>query len=295
MSGFNESHNSIFENLGTRWQRASYSLRRSFPRLRNGYSESNNSKYLIQTQNYFSPELAIQISEKNLRLSLFYAWILDQISHQIPNPKTPAVRVLDLGSRHFAYAPALARLFKSKIDKTQSLIVDSLELDPYPFYLNGFRRGDAAAYFASLAEDFLNRDHSLHQVTFYQGDFLVPSSSWKNWDTAKAHRRPESHWNWIFNFFPYLFDDLHERSGLPAQSFDPLTWYQKIARSCDFAVFFHQGEQELEQALSLINSSFMGSPTSPQPVIQKFQENPWLERRHPLFTLTLASPRLVVL
>lgn len=231
-----------------------FSIRRALPRLRaKPYSESLEPGIRVESGLPF--EVASGFNEKNLRLVEFYLWILNQVPW---TPKNGAIRssVIDIGAMNFMYAPALAKWLQ---DRAPAFELTGLELDPYRMYSNFYRRGDCAAYYMGLARSFLNAGES---VDYREGD-------WLKWD-------PETRYDLITCFFPFLFDDLHDRFGLPRKHFAPEDFYRKCFQQSDSVLFFHQGETERDESLKIIKKLDMGAVQ-----FQKsFHENPWLKRKH---------------
>jgi hypothetical protein len=123
-----------------------FKIRRSLPNLRGHYREQLDSFSIANSQRYFSKQLAGDLSERRLRVALFYSWILDQIPDFSCGPKLKAI---DLGSKDFAYAPALCRYLEKLGNEFE---LRGLEADPFVFYADLFRRGQAADYIVKLCE-----------------------------------------------------------------------------------------------------------------------------------------------
>lgn len=233
-----------------------FRFRKSLPRLRRrAYSEKVKESSIVQ--DFFSKNLAESLEEKSLRQALFYAWILEDIPFGEPQKKG---RVLDLGSKDFVYAPALAGVLSKYFS---DLELTGLELDPYQIYYNFYRREDVARYYVELTnKEFFGRV----KVNYQQGDWL----SWQ--------QPPQIQYDCITSFFPFLYPDLHSRFGLPLQSFSPTLYYAKAFRLAKRVLFFHQGKEELQKSLSLIQALRLGDV-----VFQKtYFENPWIARKFPV-------------
>lgn len=216
---------------------------------RRPYSESLAEAF---SQDYFRPELAALLSEESLRANCFYFSILEQFRGRID----AAERVLDVGSMSFFYAPALAQF---AVSISASAKLTGLEADPARLYQDFFRRKDYALYYVSLANRF-----ELAKTNYVAGDYL-------RW-------RVNSSYDLITCFFPFLFEDLSDRWGLPRRFFSPEKMFYKLSQEARQILFFHQGEEELTESLRLIkniggNFEYKGS----------FFGEPWLRRKNPVF------------
>lgn len=237
-----------------------FKIRRSLPNLRGRYREQLDSFSLADSQSYFSMRLAGDLSERRLRVALFYSWILDQIPGISFDRKLKAI---DLGSKDFAYAPALCRYLDGIGDGFE---LRGLEADPFVFYADLFRRGQAADYIVKLCE----KEWPESSISYGHGNWLELSGA---------------DYDFVFCFFPFLFDDLHQDFRLPSDYFAPEDFYRKIFRSTGRSIFFHQGDLEQKESLRLIEK--IGGT---QLVFQgSFQDNPWLPRKFPVHVLILES------
>jgi hypothetical protein len=206
-----------------------------------------------------SPEQALALSESALRQNLIYGEILKQIP--LPKAEGKAIRALDIGSRHFVYAPILSQWIQSETEAPQ-IELTGLELDPYVFYFDLYRRLDLGRYYAAIASG------SRASVTYQEGDWL----SYPCDDPLDL----------ITCFFPYLFQDLHRGDRLPVRSFNPELCYAKIFRATKFVVFFHQGAEEAKRSEALL-AAF------PQVSIESrfaVQETAYGRRKHPLYVIS---------
>ncbi len=267
------------------WNDISIQLRRFMPRLRSGYHESNTDEDLVRQQLLFPYHFARQVSEPHLRTALLYAWIFDTMKWPENFFKTSApYRALDIGSRHFPYAMALGRLLSSKI--SGSFELESLETGLDAMYWNGFRRGDAAHYHASLAQQW--QAHS--RVSVFQGNWLDHRQYWEPWNREISRvSHDEERWDLVFCLFPYIVEDLHRRDGLSLKAFDPRAFYRKLFSSTSSIVLFHQGQEELDLSLKLLEDTVptKWSTAMPTYYIEKFQENPWIKRRFPIYSVVV--------
>lgn len=196
------------------------------------------------------------MNDTSLRLSLLYEWILNQIdSEHFHRPQ----KILDLGSKDFSYAVGLTRWVKKF---HESPLIVGLELDPYQTYWNGHKRGDVGSYHSQMASE-MNAD-----VRYEAGD-------WLEWN-------PNFQPDLITHFFPFLFEDLHERFGLPSKSFSPLEYYAKSIQSArQGMIFFHQGKAEAKESKEILYQLGGGR------IVQKLRikENPYLDRKFPIEVL----------
>jgi hypothetical protein len=202
---------------------------------------------------------AFKLSESALRQNLMYGEILKQIP--LPKSEGKPYRALDIGSRHFVYAPILSHWIQNETDAPQ-IELTGLELDPYVFYFDLYRRMDLGRYYAEIASS------SKASVTYQEGDWLsYPAGEPLDLITC---------------FFPYLFQDLHQGDRLPLRSFDPELCYAKIVRTTKFVIFFHQGPEEARRSESLLAAL-------PQVSIQSrfaVQETAYGRRKHPLYVIS---------
>jgi hypothetical protein len=238
-----------------------FELRKRLPPLRRKpYAESLPAplRDRIPTGS-LSSEQALALSESALRQNLMYGEILKQIP--LPKAEGRAIRALDIGSRHFVYAPILSQWIQSETEAPQTELT-GLELDPYVLYFDLYRRMDLGCYYAAIASG------PRASVAYQEGDWLSYPC--------------DEPFDLITCFFPYLFKDLHRGDRLPVRSFDPELWYAKIFRSTKFVVFFHQGAEEAKRSESLLGAF-------PKVSIQSrfaVQETAYGRRKHPLYVIS---------
>lgn len=222
-------------------------------------------------QDQIPAELAEQMSERALRLNLSYLRILKQI----PLPSDlEELRVIDIGSKDFVYAPALA-LFLAERSKHFSLI--GLELDPYPVYLSLHRRWDAGRYYANVAQNYFN---GRGEVSYRSGDWLSEIS--KGDGTLS---NPRKSFDLVTHFFPFLYEDLHSGAGLPIDSFDPRKSYRATLENSRYGLFFHQGLGEFEDSKKLLKEM----PEHRLIFDGIFDRDPWVQRKHRIGVLLVES------
>lgn len=211
-----------------------FKLRKRIPSLRRrSYSERSSIRPdALGLDSPFPLGLRIQLSEKALRLNEFYFKGFEQL--EIPRFQDP-LYILDLGSKDFAYAPALSLW---ALGLSSAATVEGVELDPYQIYFDLYRRGDLARYY--VQQSLLHLPGNL-MVSYRQAD-------WLQWHPT---RYPQV----ITSLFPFLFEDLHYRFGLPKKSFDPERFYRKLVKTTQaYAVFFHQGDEEENESRRLLQS-----------------------------------------
>lgn len=227
-----------------------YTLRKSIPNIRSNYRETSSDI----AQDLLNSELLNSFSFERAQVSLFYAWILGQLNsvNQL-SLLNDRLRAIDIGSRDFPYAPALCH-FLGQQSQTFELI--GLEYDPYVFYANLYRRGQAGQYAANLCQKFYTQS----SIQYCAG----------NWLTANLGR-----FDIGFLFFPFLFPDLHRRFRLPISAYNPKLFYQKAIETCRYLIFFHQGDEEFEESIQLLDQL-------PGKILEtaKFRDNPWWKRNH---------------
>lgn len=204
-----------------------------------------------------------KLSEKTQRLSLFY---YSALKHLGELPLTGPLSVLDIGSRHFAYAPGLAAYL---CEASTQFELTGLELDPYRLYYDFYRRGDLGRYYAEISNEMFG---PLGRVNYQQGDFV-------NYEAGAGRL------SLITYFFPFLFRDLHRKFGLPSQTFAPEKHYQKALELSSHLILFHQGELELEASKNII------SRISAVKIEREIEvtENPWLQRKFKVYALLVRS------
>jgi hypothetical protein len=206
------------------------------------------------------------ISETRLRLNLTYRDLLASCDAHLPfRSKT----LVDIGSQDFAYAPALALWMARR----GGLAVSGMELDPYVFYFDFYRRYDVARAYAQQAERYGGI-----KVRYEAGDWLE--------DAVECQA------DLVTYFFPFLFEDLHRRARLPRGSFNPQFAYAKAWKTAQQAViFFHQGESEAEGSLKIIRE--LSGVEGPIVECQKFEPDTfWIKRRWPIFRIIWQKPLL---
>lgn len=228
-----------------------YRWRALTPRLRlSTYGETGKA---LESDGVFPAFVLEQMSPESQAMSFLYAWLLEQIPECEWRGE---IRAIDLGSQHFPYALGLAAFLHKRADFFR---LEGLELDPYRLYWNFYRRGDRGHYFSHLATRAFG-----HPVTYETGD-------WLQWC-------PQVRYDLITCFFPFLFEDLHGGFGLPRRSFSPRIFYQKIFRQTSTAIFFHQGDEETETSLRLIEEDGTGRVHFQK----RFVDNPYIVRRYPI-------------
>lgn len=231
-----------------------FQVRKHLPSVRlKDYSESPDG--VILEQEIFPAWIAANLKEESLRHALFYAWILDQLPKS--NQRNDFGRAIDLGSKNFVYAPALCRFLAQRFDAFE---LTGLEVDPYRTYVDLYKRGDYARYYATRCGE-----------AYPRGAVAYLPGNWLTWD-------PPAQFDLIFCFFPFLFSDLNKGWGLTARHFSPRRFYEKCFQQAREVIFFHQGSEELAYSLELIESIGVGRVH-----FQKsFFKNPWLNRKHPV-------------
>jgi hypothetical protein len=249
----------LLHSIPTTFKRLSneffYRLRKHLPALRSApYEEKLERPF---AQDIFPAAVAEKMNEESLRQALFYAWVLERVPVQAPSLQKPA-KVLDLGSKNFVYVPALARFLSQHFSRYS---LTGLEIDPYRVYRDFYRRGDYAKYYASIAVGNLRGGSEIQYET---GDWLL----WK----------PTEHWDLITCFFPFLYEDLHDRFGLRPSSFSPAKFYEKALKNADQVLFFHQGKKERDDSIALIQKMRLGKITFQE----TFFGNPWMKRKFPV-------------
>lgn len=239
-----------------------YEVRRRIPAIRrDAFKEKAFSgDFLVEG---LPVALTKELSLRSLKLNAFYLWVLEQID--IPQQE---IRLLDLGSKDFMYAPALAAwALRRSARHSKRVSIQALELDPYQIYADFFKRGDAAQFFVNLCHRHFP---SRLDISYSQGD-------WLTW-------HPETRPTIITSFFPYLFESLHRGVGLPRYAFDPERYYQKILATTErYAVFFHQGSEEARASKKMMMELEMGRLVSEF----KVHENAFLERKHPVHVFVI--------
>lgn len=216
-------------------------------------------------QFYLPPDIAHGYRAASLRSTLFYAWLLDQIPL---HPERQTGRVLDIGSKNFYYASALYFWSRQSLGEHE---LTGLEIDPYRTYINFYKRGDYARYYVSLLRA---PQISARNVFYRQGD-------WLKWNFQERY-------DLITSFFPFITPRLHEDWGIPRQSFDPETYYRKIFSQTRDALFFHQGDLEMEISLRLMEEIGGGEVL----FYDRFLKNPWEKRTQPVWILYWRSASL---
>ena len=201
------------------------------------------------------------LSEPTLRLNLFYRWILEQLPIERAERRETSYRAIDLGSKDFIYAPALAASLAVWFAEFELI---GLELDPYRLINNLYRRGDCARYYVEQACRSIQPGAS---VRYAQGDWLKQTAT--------------ERYDLITCFLPFIYSDLHDRFGLPRSGFSPRRFCEKCCAESDRLILFHQSKQELYDSIALLDEigggsiEFQGS----------FQKNPWLKRQDPVEVL----------
>lgn len=207
-------------------------------------------------------EFALNLSDRSRLTNEFYLWALHHVKLD-GVPRDGTHEVLDLGSRDFSYAPALSLYLGQYFLRFEVL---GLELDPFRMFTNLYRRGDLASYYV----DLVNRlGPPEARFDYRQGDWLEESP--KPYDLITC-------------FFPFLYEDLHRRFGLPRRTFDPRRTYEKIFASAKRAIFFHQGKEELQDSIALVRELRRGKIESSNLVVPP----PQFKRKHPLGILVWA-------
>lgn len=225
---------------------------RRTPRYRRRpYSESTGEG---PAQDLLPSDYLRGLSVDHARVALGYAWLLRELPWRGPAQTLTAV---DIGSKNFVYAAALAHFLHTRNDP-QTLLL-GLEADPYRLYWNLYRRGDYGRYFAS-------------QVPNTPAYYL--EGNWLEW-------RPAATFDLIFCLFPLLYPDLSDRSGLPRQYFQPEALYRKAMQQSANIIFMHQGEAETEDSLRLLNAIGLGTVV----FARSYIKNPWFAQRHPIHVL----------
>lgn len=160
----------------------------------------------------------------------FYQELLDEVPWQ---SDSKFVRVIDIGVKNFGYVSALSAWLSQRATLSQIDLL-GLEVDPGRLYVDLFRRRDYAEYYVREA----NEKWPQIKARFESGD-------WLRYELADKV-------DLIFCFYPFLFEDLNSRWGLPRRFFNPLDFYKKCARHGRQMVFVHQGLEEKEESLRLL-------------------------------------------
>lgn len=137
-------------------------------------------------------------------------YVLDLLDRAVPpaalEPSAP-LRALDVGSKDFRYAFALARWLASRARGPISLL--GIELDGHPVYPDLRSRADHAEAFAAQAERAVTGE-----VGYRVGDFLAA---------------PERDRDVVFVFFPFVLRYALVRWGLPLGHFRPEAIFEHAA------------------------------------------------------------------
>ncbi len=238
-----------------------FELRKRLPPLRRkAYAETLPVRLRDQIpKGLLTPDQAFSLSESALRQNLMVGEILQRIP--LPPAENQVFRALDIGSRHFVYAPVLTRWIQTQA-KAFEIELSGLELDPYVIYFDLYRRLDLGRYYAAVASG------PQVSVTYRAGDWLSYPCTGR--------------FDMITCFFPYLFEDLHRGDRLPLRSFDPELCYAKIIEATKFVVFFHQGAEEARRSVELL-SAHSGVRIQSQFAVQ---ETAYGRRKHPLYVIS---------
>lgn len=241
----------------------SFELRRRLPALRGGFREafegSDEALKSLSRASGIPISVASQMKSAPLKAAASYLWHLQELDCQFT--QTPR-SLLDLGSMDFAYAVSLALWLRRFNPVEGELRITGLERDPFVLYADLYRRLDAARYYTELAQ---SADPAQNlRVTYRAEDWISP--------------RVLERASLVTVFFPFLYQDLHRRARLHPRSFNPELFYRKALDSAELGViFFHQGEQELEDSLRVLDKINAGGNLK---VIRE-DRNPFLTKRIP--------------
>ena len=228
------------------------------PRYRWRPYRENTAGNNLPAQDLLSATDLSGLSETSCRVALLYAWILEHVPWQ---GQGHTRRAVDIGSKDFVYATALHAYLRQRNHAETELC--GIEPEAYRIYWNLYRRGDHARYYAAC----VNQSQGAQRVDYQVADWL----SW----------HPEQSYDLITCFFPFLYADLSDAWGLPRRFFQPQRLYTKAMQQAPSVLLFHQGPEETQDSLRLIDQIGGGVVT----YAEVFQENPWIERKHPIHVL----------
>lgn len=142
-------------------------------------------------------------------------WVLDLLDRHVTPAllgalgEAPRVRAVDVGSKDFRYAFALARWLRhAAATSPREVALDGVEVDGHPIYEDGRSRADHAEAFARAVD--------LAEVRYRVADFLAA---------------PERDLDVVFLFFPFVLRYALVRWGLPLGFFAPERLLAHAARA----------------------------------------------------------------
>ncbi len=248
--------------------RFAFSLR-SRLRWKQEYSESGQhdlqslpARYRELFDRYHFQEISSRLNQHSLLLNLSK---LDQLEmlfgHSHFSLPAQHVNILDLGSQHFVYAPALSRFFSLwNLERGREVELTGIELDAYRRNWKGQARCDLGRYYASLA----SRGHYLI------GDLL-------HYPFAKQ-------FDVLCFFRPFLAPEPLIQAGLPKRFFEPQAQWQRVKdllKPGGDWLLSYQSEYEAQEGMSRLRELgiHFQDPRIWEPIPGSVEQRPqWFQR-----------------
>lgn len=166
--------------------------------------------------------------------NLYTLKLLEDSLNKTPfNTKNDTLKILDIGSKNFSYAPAIYNFFKhfkcSNNTKTQ-VILNGIEIDPYRMLSDLHSRYDYAQYYIK----------NLDNTKYITGNLLD---------------HDENNYDIITWFLPFIIKDPLISWGLPARYFKPekmLKHAYKLLSPRGIILLVNQGKTEKQAQVDLI-------------------------------------------
>lgn len=208
--------------------RIDFYLRNLFRFSKKGFCEENESKIDLfgpkaqEKEEKFVRRYALKAFKDNSSCQNYTEnlYILELLEDYIRPKRKAAMKVLDIGSKNWAYVKAEHSFFKKF---TQKLTLDGIEIDAYRVYFDFYSRYDAAKYHCE----------KLYGANYIVGDFFEHTGKY----------------DFIIWILPFVSQFPHQRWGLPKKLFQPKEMLEKAfndLKDDGVMLIVNQGKDEYE-------------------------------------------------
>jgi hypothetical protein len=149
------------------------------------------------------------------------------------------IHALDVGARNWSYVPSVWQFIKNTFQT--DVMLEGIELDAYRIYTDGYSRLDYATFFCQQVIE-LENIHQPNRLCFVPGDVMKDS--------------PTQHYDLVFCFLPFVFEEPLLDWGLPKHYFQPsafLTRLISLLNDTGSLILVNQGEEEFEEQRRLLH------------------------------------------
>lgn len=168
----------------------------------------------------------------------------DRQENRIQNRQESIVHVLDIGARNWSYVPALWKFIEKRafsINPLAGIVLEGIELDAYRIYTDGYSRLDYATFFCQQLIE-LETIQQPNRLCFVPGDVMKDC--------------PKAHYDLVFCFLPFVFEEPLLDWGLPKHYFQPKAFLGRLLsllNDTGTLILVNQGQEEFEEQRRLLH------------------------------------------